>query len=131
MGVLAPPGVARRASWGCENLCQIVAKFIILYKFTQYIKWCKGHKNDFSFRTGCGLHNESRTAALKRGVHADRQNIDCKAKRVYCANAVERAHTNSLDANDKLMQTRHHVRNTNTSRKRQFVMRRGKYAVDV
>ena len=31
----------------------------------------------------------------------------------------------SLDANDKLIQTRSHVRNTITSRKRRFVMRKG------
>jgi len=30
----------------------------------QYIKWCKGCKNDFFFRTGCGLQNELRTADL-------------------------------------------------------------------
>jgi len=37
---------------------------------------------------------------------------------------VERAHTNSLDANDKLIQTRSHVRDTIASRKRQFAMRK-------
>jgi len=42
------------------------------------------------------------------------------------ANAVERAHTNSLDVDDKLIQTRPHVRNTIASRKRQVVMRKGK-----
>jgi len=47
------------------------------------------------------------------------------ANRGYCANAVEYAHTNSLDANDKLIQTRSHRRNTITSRKRRFVMRKG------
>jgi len=46
-----------------------------------------------------------------------------------CANAVERAHTKSLDANDKLIQTRPHVRHTITSRKRQFVIRKGKSTI--
>ena len=32
----------------------------------QYIKWCKGCANDFSFRTGCGLRNELRTAAVQQ-----------------------------------------------------------------
>jgi len=31
----------------------------------QYMKWCKGLKNDFSFRMGCGLQNELRTAGLR------------------------------------------------------------------
>jgi len=37
---------------------------------------------------------------------------------------VERAHTKSLDANDKLIQTRSHVRDTTASRKRQVIMRK-------
>ena len=44
----------------------------------------------------------------------------------YCADAVERAHTKSLDANDKLIKTRSHVRDTTASRKRQVIMRKGK-----
>jgi len=32
----------------------------------KYIKWCKGCANDFSFRTGCGLRNELRTAAVQQ-----------------------------------------------------------------
>ena len=42
------------------------------------------------------------------------------------ADTVERAHTKSLDANDKLIQTRSHVRDTIASRKRQVIMRKGK-----
>jgi len=54
---------------------------------------------------------------------------ECNANRGNCSNAVERAHTNSLDANDKLIQTRLHVRNTIASRKRQVVMRKGKSTI--
>ena len=43
--------------------------------------------------------------------------------------AVERAHTKSLDANDKLIQTRSHVRDTIASRKRQVIMRKGKSTI--
>jgi len=43
--------------------------------------------------------------------------------------AVERAHTKSLDANDKLMQIRSHVRDKIASRKRQVIMRKGKSAI--
>jgi len=50
-------------------------------------------------------------------------------KRGYCANAVERAHTKSIDANDKLIQTRPHVWNTIASRKQQFVMQKGKSTI--
>jgi len=42
-----------------------------------------------------------------------------------CPNAVECARRNSLDANDKLIQTRSHERNTIMHRKRRFVMRKG------
>jgi len=42
---------------------------------------------------------------------------------------VERAHTKSLDANDKLLQTRSHVRDTIASRKRQVIMRKGKSTI--
>jgi len=42
-----------------------------------------------------------------------------------------RGHTKSLDANDKLVQTRSHVRNTIASRKRQVVMRKVKSTVQV
>ena len=49
----------------------------------------------------------------------DKTEMQCESR--SCANAVERAHTNSLDANDKLIQTRPHVRNTIASRKRQVV----------
>ena len=35
-----------------------------LQKTIAYIKWCKGCKNDFSFRTECGIQNELRTATL-------------------------------------------------------------------
>ena len=42
---------------------------------------------------------------------------------------MERAHTNPLDANDKLIQTRPHLRNTITTRKRQFVMRKVKSTI--
>jgi len=38
--------------------------------------------------------------------------------RGYCADAVERAHTKSLDANDKLIQTRSQIRDTIASRRR-------------
>ena len=58
----------------------------------------------------------------KRGVHAE--NFQCNANRGYCANAVERAHTNSPDTNDKLIQTRPHEQNTITSRKWRFAMRK-------
>jgi len=61
LGVHAPPEGARRDFFRCELLCQTVAKFILLYKFIQYIKWCK---NDISFQTGWELQNELRTAAL-------------------------------------------------------------------
>jgi len=52
------------------------------------------------------------------------QNFESNANRGYCTNAVERAHVNSLDANDKLIQTRSHERNTITSRKQRFIMRK-------
>jgi len=42
---------------------------------------------------------------------------------------VERAHTKSLDANDKLIQTRSHVRDTTASRKRQVRMRKVKTTI--
>jgi len=58
----------------------------------------------------------------KRGVHAE--NFQCNANRGYCANAVECTHTNSPDANDKLIQTRSHEQNTTTSRKWRFTMRK-------
>ena len=48
---------------------------------------------------------------------------------VICADAVERAHTKSLDANDKLIQTRPHVRDTIASKKRQVIMRKGKSTI--
>ena len=40
-----------------------------------------------------------------------------------------RGHTKSLDAKDKLVQTRPHVRNTTASRKRQVVMRKVKSTI--
>jgi len=40
------------------------------------------------------------------------------------------AHTKSLDANDKLIQARSHVRDTIASRKRQLIMRKGKSTVE-
>jgi len=42
---------------------------------------------------------------------------------------VERAHTKSLDANDKLIQTRSHVRDTTASRKQQVRMRKVKSTI--
>ena len=48
-------GGEKRDFMGCKHLC---ANFSI-------IKWCKGCKRDFFFRTGCGLQNELRTSALK------------------------------------------------------------------
>jgi len=42
---------------------------------------------------------------------------------------VERAHPTSLDANDKLIQTRSHVRDTTVSRKRQVIMRKVKSTI--
>jgi len=53
--------------------------------------------------------------------------MQCESR--WCANAVERAHTKSLDANDKLIQTRPHIWNTIASRKRQVVMRKGKSTI--
>ena len=47
----------------------------------------------------------------------------------YCADAVERARTQSFDANDKLVQTRSHVRDTTASKKRQAIMRKGKSTI--
>ena len=44
---------------------------------------------------------------------------------------MERAHTKSLDANDKLIQTRSHVRNAIASRERQVVMRKVKSTIVV
>ena len=38
-------------------------------------------------------------------------------------------HTKSLDANDKLIQTRSRVQNTIASRKRQVVIQKGKYTI--
>ena len=71
------------------------------------------------------IHNST---LLKRYVHADGQNqTQCESR--SCANAVERSHTNSLEANDKLIQTRPQVRNTIASRKRQVVMRKGKSTI--
>ena len=51
--------------------------------------------------------------------------------RGYCEIAGERAHTKSLDANDKLIQTRSHVRDITASRKRQVIMRKGKSTIDL
>jgi len=42
---------------------------------------------------------------------------------------VMRGHTKSLDANDKLIQTRSHVRNSIASRERQVVMRKVKSTI--
>ena len=42
---------------------------------------------------------------------------------------MERTHTKSLDANDKLIQTRSHVRDTTASRKRQVRMRKVKSTI--
>ena len=42
---------------------------------------------------------------------------------------VMRGHTKSLDANDKLIQTRYHVRNAIASRERQVVMRKVKSTI--
>jgi len=42
-----------------------------------------------------------------------------------------RGHTKSLDANDKLIQTRSHVRNAIASRERQVVMRKVKSTIDL
>jgi len=42
---------------------------------------------------------------------------------------VMRGHTKSLDANDKLIQTRSHVRNAIASRERQVVMRKVKSTI--
>jgi len=71
------------------------------------------------------IHNSTLS---KRYVHADGQNrTQCESR--SCANAVERAHTNSLDANDKLIQTRPHERNTIASGKRQVVTRKGKSTI--
>jgi len=50
---------------------------------------------------------------------------------VICADTVERAHTKSLDSNDKLIQTRSHVRDTIASRKRQVVMRKVKSIIQL
>jgi len=43
---------------------------------------------------------------------------------------VMHGHTKSLDANDKLIQTRSHVRNTIARRKRQVVMRKVKSTIE-
>ena len=56
-------------------------------------------------------------------------NAMCNVIEVICPDAVERAHTKSLDANDKLRQTRPHVRNTIVSRKRQVIMRKVKFTM--
>ena len=77
------------------------------------------------------IHNSTLS---KRGVHADK--FQCKngksrsfARTQWNADTVERAHTKSLDANDKLIQTRSHVRDTIASRKRQVIMRKGKSTI--
>ena len=44
---------------------------------------------------------------------------------------VMRGHTKSLDANDKLIQTRSHERDTIASKKRQVVMRKVKSTIEV
>ena len=44
---------------------------------------------------------------------------------------VMRGHTKSLDANDKLIQTRSHVRNAIASRERQVVMRKVKSTIPI
>ena len=51
--------------------------------------------------------------------------------RGYCEVVVERAHTKSFDANDKLIQTRSHIRDTTASRKRQVRMRKVKSTMRV
>jgi len=51
-------------------------------------------------------------------------------KQSHCTNAVEHAHTNSLNANGKLIQIRPHVRNTIARRKRQLVMRKGEFTIN-
>jgi len=68
----------------CDRLC---ANFSDNKK--QYIKWCKGCKNDFSFRTGCGLQNELRTAGLHSVAwqncvsYKKSNNIYCDCKRQF------------------------------------------------
>jgi len=49
--------------------------------------------------------------------------------RGYCEIAVERAHMKSLDTNDKLIQTRSHVRDTTARRKQQVRMRKVKSTI--
>ena len=57
------------------------------------------------------------------------QKPNAMRNRGYCEVAVECAHTKSLDANDKLIQTRSHVRDTTASRKRQVIMRKVKSTI--
>jgi len=67
------------------------------------------------------IHNST---LWKRGVHADGQN-----RIVQCVIEVMRGHTKSIDAHDKLIQTRSHERDTAASRKRQVVMRKVKFTI--
>jgi len=55
--------------------------------------------------------------------------LNAMRNRGYCEVAVERAHTKSLDANDKLIKNRSHVRDTTASRKRQVIMRKVKSTI--
>ena len=78
------------------------------------------------------IHN----ATLKRGVHAEKDKTSKTnaksrsfARTQWNADTVERAHTKSLEANDKLIQTRPHVWNTIASRKRQVIMLKGKSTI--
>ena len=54
---------------------------------------------------------------------------DAMRNRGYCEIAVERAHMKSLDTNDKLIQTRSHVRDTTARRKQQVRMRKVKSTI--
>ena len=59
------PGGCKKGFLGVRAfLLWILISAMVMQK--HYIKWCKGCKNDFSIRTGCGLQNELRTAALER-----------------------------------------------------------------
>jgi len=65
------------------------------------------------------IHNST---LWKRGVHADGQ------KRIMRIEIMP-GHTKSLDANDKLIQTRSHERDTIASRKRHIAMRKVKSTI--
>ena len=102
-------------------LAQIfIYKRLLISSSRKALRW-RNSRN--SQRGPCA--NDTHSNFWKRGVHADGQN---RIMRIEVMRKRSGAH--SLDANDKLIQTRPHVRNTIASRKLQVVMRKGKSTIN-